>query len=388
MKKFLLGIAMLLAAGTSFAQGAYWTTTPSNFTIKAGETMDVCLTLNVKNNTDRMKYDAFQTVIVLPEGFEFEPLRVNVTTIEDWDDEIGDFVTITTETPVYVEKQSNLVDTDARGQYASMSCSIKKSTESESGFAEMVIVEFTTPNDGKIFARFPNALSADLAKFRIKATDKAYTGDKGQIKETSLNVYTTGESEETPNADFLMDYRVEAVIGTSGYATFSWPVPVDFSDFAGKARIATSDALADGFVSRVAITKVPANTGVILEGDAGSSLLSTTREATDDAKSNILVSTADGPVTVGSADKFFALAKHDKGVGFYRCNKDVVIPQYKAYINSSANADAFLFEETTGISNVEATADNAEVYTISGVKVEKAAQKGIYIVNGKKVVVK
>ena len=67
----------------------------------------------------------------------------------------------------------------------------------------------------------------------------------------------------------------------------------------------------------------------------------------------------------------------------------VEIPKYKAYIEDAGSAaEGFLFEETTGISTIDAQEADAESYTLSGVRVNQPTQKGIYIVNGKKVVVK
>jgi hypothetical protein len=56
---------------------------------------------------------------------------------------------------------------------------------------------------------------------------------------------------------------------------------------------------------------------------------------------------------------------------------------------AAANAPmSFTFIDPTGINEVTTTIDNNEVYSISGVRVNNAQQKGIYIINGKKVVVK
>ena len=57
----------------------------------------------------------------------------------------------------------------------------------------------------------------------------------------------------------------------------------------------------------------------------------------------------------------------------------------------TSQVSAYYFDETTEINEVrtEAVATSNEVYTLSGVRMEGAAlPKGIYIVNGKKMVVK
>ena len=57
-------------------------------------------------------------------------------------------------------------------------------------------------------------------------------------------------------------------------------------------------------------------------------------------------------------------------------------------MESSAAAESMLFEETTGIQQVKTNVANNDVFTISGVKVNDTQRKGIYVTNGKKVVVK
>ena len=65
----------------------------------------------------------------------------------------------------------------------------------------------------------------------------------------------------------------------------------------------------------------------------------------------------------------------------------------KGYLNISVGAGAkpsfITFEETTGISNaaVETTEDDGTYYNLQGVRVMNP-QKGIYIKNGKKIVIK
>ena len=65
--------------------------------------------------------------------------------------------------------------------------------------------------------------------------------------------------------------------------------------------------------------------------------------------------------------------------------------------NTPANAKPFTFvvdgvedeDEFTGINNaVSVAADNGDIYTISGQKVNGTLQKGVYVKNGKKFLVK
>ena len=63
----------------------------------------------------------------------------------------------------------------------------------------------------------------------------------------------------------------------------------------------------------------------------------------------------------------------------------------KAYLCLTEEQTAnflFLIEEATAIRNIETTEGTNEVYTITGVRVKGELQPGIYIINGKKTVVK
>ena len=87
------------------------------------------------------------------------------------------------------------------------------------------------------------------------------------------------------------------------------------------------------------------------------------------------------------------------GIAFYRASKAATLGPNKAYLPMAKSAGAkmsmvFIDEEvenseTTGITvvNTKHTEDNA-FYTLSGVKVERPTESGIYIRNGKKVIIK
>lgn len=81
-----------------------------------------------------------------------------------------------------------------------------------------------------------------------------------------------------------------------------------------------------------------------------------------------------------------------KEAGFYLMNDDDrIIKGGKAFLRKSgaqANAYIFNFGETTGIGSVEQQENGKDViYDLSGRRVTKA-QRGLYIVNGRKVLVK
>lgn len=89
----------------------------------------------------------------------------------------------------------------------------------------------------------------------------------------------------------------------------------------------------------------------------------------------------------------YVLQKHDDRVAFYLVNntKPTVKP-FRAYIKpQSTNAKQFIkvvFDgEATGIKEINSDNTKAEIFDLSGRRVAKA-QKGVYIINGKKVIKK
>jgi hypothetical protein len=89
----------------------------------------------------------------------------------------------------------------------------------------------------------------------------------------------------------------------------------------------------------------------------------------------------------------FALSTKKGVTGFYPVSTGLMIPAHKAYLTVSDNnnlARTLVIDgETTGIMNADSHVDAipSEYYSIHGIKVARPT-KGIYISNGKKVVIK
>ncbi len=89
----------------------------------------------------------------------------------------------------------------------------------------------------------------------------------------------------------------------------------------------------------------------------------------------------------------YILAKKDERLGFYQVAEgaNYICAQYKCYLtveDEDTPVKAFYFEGSgieTAIENVMGAQENGAIYDLQGRRVEKAV-KGIYIVNGKKVV--
>ncbi len=174
-------------------------------------------------------------------------------------------------------------------------------------------------------------------------------------------------------------------IGESGYATcrFSRPVNVE-----GVVTAYTASYDGSKIVLRP-VTEIPAGAGVVIEAAEGEHEVITIRNASALSNNDLIIS--DGTVT-GDGSTIYALGKKDGVVGFVKVKNGTFIPMGKAYLTiTGGNAPEFLSfgeMETTGIEQVESSKKNVEgYYNLNGQRVANPT-KGLYIVNGKKVIIK
>lgn len=142
---------------------------------------------------------------------------------------------------------------------------------------------------------------------------------------------------------------------------------------------------------------IPAGTAVILVGADNDISMTASTEAAENTVSNDLhgvdvrTATDDIKSTLGDGT-FYVLSKKNSDFGFFEYT-GAYMPARKAFLLVSGNAArnlTMVFEdETTGITTTNYTnyTDSEEYYDLQGRKVEKPS-KGLYIVNGRKVVIK
>ena len=194
----------------------------------------------------------------------------------------------------------------------------------------------------------------------------------------------------------LMYYEpVEVTITDVGWATMYYggmdlAVPNDV-----KAYVVRD--IAGNTLELTEVKSIPLRTGVIIEGPAGTYKFDVIENATSVGENKLKGSDEETEITEVEGSKYYMLSTNSSGVvGFYLFNKSedgkIVNGAHKAYleVEGSTAADFYLlFDEADGISNATiSTENNDEVYTLSGVRVNGKLQKGVYIMNGKKVVIK
>ena len=96
--------------------------------------------------------------------------------------------------------------------------------------------------------------------------------------------------------------------------------------------------------------------------------------------------------SINNPDNAFVLSKGKTGVGFYKLGDTVTIGAHKAYLKYEGSmAPAFLgFGDVTGIETMsDASSKTPAVwYDLNGRRLYgKPTAKGIYILNGKKIVI-
>ena len=165
-------------------------------------------------------------------------------------------------------------------------------------------------------------------------------------------------------------------------------------DFTGTDVTAyTVSAVGETTITLAKAEKVAAGQAVIVSAAAGGTYeIPTTSEELSEGINLMTYSAEETPVTEGG---YYVVANGDNGVGFYPVNAGTAIPAGKGFIKvegEASNAKAFLgfgFDgETTGINEVKtAGSKTGEIYNLNGQRVAAPA-KGLYIMNGKKVVIK
>ena len=194
---------------------------------------------------------------------------------------------------------------------------------------------------------------------------------------------------------------VSPTIGATGYATYSSSHALDFGSATGvKAYIAT-EVEGSGIVMTKVTGSVPAGTGLVLQKDGdGAISIPVVPSATAPASNLLKASVYKSVVAATSGSTYhYVFAKQNGVVGFFNLASATDMPAGKAYLETTTALSSprleMLFDDdntdvVTGIQsvdNAQSTMESAEVYNLNGQRVSQPT-KGLYIVNGKKVMVK
>ena len=195
------------------------------------------------------------------------------------------------------------------------------------------------------------------------------------------------------NAAWIFEEVVSlpVAVTAAGYATLYAPVALTIP---AEVKAYTGTVKGDYLTLNAVEGTIPANTGVILEAPQGTYNFAVTADV-DAIEGNALTGSA--PKSVKNADKkVYTLQNGSNGPGLYRFNgvdgngNTTYINGFRAWVELDAaaavNALRITRGDETGIDQIISN-DELVIYDLAGRRVEKM-EKGIYIVNGKKVVIK
>lgn len=198
---------------------------------------------------------------------------------------------------------------------------------------------------------------------------RCYTGNGGNIADQTFAFYK----------------KLAVKFNAEGYATFSSTCAIDYSKAEGWTAWVVTSVSGSAITFSQVTGAVPAGTGVLLMGTAGETVYP------EVAASGVApaVNKLQGITTTTEvvADAYYGLS----GAEFVKVNAGTV-PAGKALLPAaevgSVKALSFRFDGADGISEIIRNGENEKmsaIYDLSGRRVVKPT-KGLYIVNGKKVV--
>ena len=284
-----------------------------------------------------------------------------------------------------------------------------RSSNSASAYAKDADVVFTTLPAGKYkLTSVVYKGSSSNATFSYKAGEKVIfthtatniNSDTKTSEEFTLNESTpislVKGGNDKQGIDFIYIQRTgdateTVLVSKAGYATYATKYNVEVPNDKNVKVMTVTVNEGNSTIKLHEIpakTVIPANTGILVKAPAGNCDFVVTSDKGETLANNDLKAATEDVTSDGA--KFFALTKMDTKVGFAVVNNGVKIPAGKAYLEVPGKTAAKFFSldgEATGINSVKTAKADGAYYTLEGVKTTKPV-KGLYIHNGKKIVVK
>lgn len=232
--------------------------------------------------------------------------------------------------------------------------------------------------------------------FQVVATEidgvyNLYNTKKGaNLCPQDEGAYCSSDYPEMDGLRFVAVSKAEVTLKVTnlGWATLMLPFNAEIP--AG-LEVWSCTGEENGVLSLEAVESIAANTPYVVSSKEGEYTFADYGLAKQDKYAGTMLTgtyaAADAPV--GS----YVLQNGVNGFGFYKVadGKRPTVGAYRCYINASESAAPMFSlergEGTTSIEDAELTIDNVVIYDLQGRRVEKM-EKGLYIVNGRKVIVK
>jgi len=211
-----------------------------------------------------------------------------------------------------------------------------------------------------------------------------------------VEIVLEGGSSSVYPAYIVFNPAVDAEITSAGYATFSSDKAVDFSGASGvtvyAAKVNGTKTAVD--LIEVKSKQVPANIAVVLKGAAGKYTASAIASAATISGNQLTIAET---TMNGAAGNIYVLNEKDGVVGFYKLSATGSLLAGKGYLEVDGVGEGRTMFEididgiSTGINMVNGEGlkvnGSETYYDLQGRRVLNPT-KGLYIVNGKKVIMK
>ena len=265
-----------------------------------------------------------------------------------------------------------------------------------SGFKEIVSIAETKYNltylvDGEVYKTYQLKEGETITPEPAPTKEHSVFSGWSKIPETmpAHNVEITGSFSS------LSDYD-EIKIGTSGINSFSSSYDLDFTDVEGvKAYIAAGYNDDSKTVWLMRVYQIPANTGLLVKGTSGETY-HIPHKPTHSYYSNMLIANTGEEITIGETDGDMT-NYYLKNGKLLSVNESAKIGKNKSYLQVPTKVFArtrsigYVFGDdgTTALPQniIQPNQTNDVYYNLQGQRVNNPG-KGLYIHNGKKVVIK
>lgn len=208
---------------------------------------------------------------------------------------------------------------------------------------------------------------------------------EGQLAEGNAVLSVEGNAAWTFVANPTLKVRLNTV-GDVGFATGYYPFAVSVND-AYAATVKAMPNQGKAFFAATPTNLMPALTGMLLVGEELEATLTPTAETVAAVSTDL-----QGHLLAGSVANALVLNAIDNTPGFYALKSGATLAANRAYLEYTGASirGLILTPAPTGIANVEEgnATPSDHSYDLQGRRVATNTRAGIYILNGKKVLVK